>query len=243
MGASESSTENRRRLKPIQTCIVLVLVAVLVDGLVLAGWCAAFLPEGMLPAALAYHVSLTANFLVAFLAYTSLAAVPVALLTVPLSLAFRRHVWARKTCSWALVLLPVFALMASMTWIHRAVYWPVHHKAVRAVPPRAQGLVAAIERYKQDHGAPPSELSALLPDYLSEIPGTGVAGFPRFEYRLIADNESYTGRYELFMPCPYSYAGPSALLYWPGGNGYLVSWPQDAAQRRPDSDWVYVNMK
>ncbi len=87
------------------------------------------------------------------------------------------------------------------------------------------------------------KLDVLLPGYIKEIPATGLAGFPRFKYRVVPDNEAYQGRYELFMPCPYSYCGPSALLYWPKENGYLVSWPQDAAWRWDDGDWVYVNMK
>lgn len=241
-----SAESRNRRPGPIEFTkahVVLLLVAISLGFLLPAGWCAAFLPEGKLPGALAYHVSLTANLLIAILAYGSLAAFPVVLVTMLLSLIFRRRFRARRIGSWAFALVLAVVLMVPMLWISPAVYWPLHHKAVRAVPPRAQELVAAIERYKQERGAPPPQLDALVPGYTREIPGTGLAGFPRFEYHPLTDHGPYKGRYELSMPCPYSYWGPSALLNWPEENGYLVRWPEDAAWRWDGGDWVYVNMK
>jgi len=238
-----SSSDKWRSLKLNKAQVVTMLAAILLGFFLPACWCAAFLPEGIVPEAVAYHMSLTANFLIACLAYVSIAAMPVLLLTVLFALTSRGRPWLTRFGSWALALFLAALLLAPLHWIAPAVYWPLHHKAVRSVPPRAQELIAAIERYKDDHGTPPTLLDALVPGYLSEIPGTGLAGFPHFEYRLLADNESYQGRFELFMPCPYSYAGPSALVYWPKENGYLHSWPQDAEMRLADGDWVYVNMK
>jgi hypothetical protein len=220
-----------------------ILAAIFLGLFLTTCWCVALLPAWILPEVVAYHVSLTANFLIACLAYGSLVALPVLLLAVFVALLLRRKVWAVSAGSRALALLLPVLVLAPLLWIAPAIYWPLHHKAVRSVPPHAQELIAAIERYKDDHGAPPTHLDGLVPGYLSEIPGTGLAGFPHFEYHVLADHESYQGRFELFMPCPYSYAGPSALVYWPKENGYLHSWPQDAEMRLPGGDWVYVNMK
>ena len=238
-----SSSDKWRSLKLNKAQVVTMLAAILLGFFLPACWCAALLPAGILPEAVAYHVSLAANLIIACLAYGSLAALPLLLLALLFALLLHRHVWAARTGSWAFALLLPVLVLAALLWIAPAVYWPLHHKAVRSVPPRAQGLIGAIEQYKHDHGTPPTRLDGLVPGYLSEIPGTGLAGFPHFEYRLLADNESYQGRFELFMPCPYSYAGPSALVFWPKENGYLHSWPQDAEMRLADGDWVYVNMK
>lgn len=130
-----------------------------------------FLPENMLPGPVAYHVCLPANLLIALLFYGSLVALPAVLVVPVLSALFRGQTWARSTGPWASVLLLAFVLMAPMPWIHRTVYWPLPHKAVRAVHLLAHELVSGINRYKQNHGAPLPELGALQPDYLSEISG------------------------------------------------------------------------
>ncbi len=47
---------------------------------------------------------------------------------------------------------------------------------------RTQPLIDAIERYEADHQRAPDALSQLVPDYLSEVPGTGMPMYPEFAY-------------------------------------------------------------
>jgi len=52
---------------------------------------------------------------------------------------------------------------------------------------RSQPLVEAIERYSADHGSPPTALTRLVPDYLDEVPGTGMPAYPEYEYDTTSD--------------------------------------------------------
>jgi hypothetical protein len=49
---------------------------------------------------------------------------------------------------------------------------------------RSAALVDAIAAYERDAGMPPSNLTALVPKYLSEVPRTGMAAYPDYEYEL-----------------------------------------------------------
>ncbi len=53
---------------------------------------------------------------------------------------------------------------------------------VRAAAARGQDIVEAIEAYKADKQRRPPALAALAPDYLDEIPSTGLRGCPAFDY-------------------------------------------------------------
>lgn len=47
---------------------------------------------------------------------------------------------------------------------------------------RSAPLVEAIKAYDRDHGEPPPHLDALLPDYLPEVPSTGMRAYPEYRY-------------------------------------------------------------
>jgi hypothetical protein len=49
--------------------------------------------------------------------------------------------------------------------------------AVRSAP-----LIEAIERFEREQGHPPTALASLVPQYLSGIPGTGMAAYPAYDY-------------------------------------------------------------
>ena len=57
-----------------------------------------------------------------------------------------------------------------------------HDLAERSTP-----LVSAIERYIHDRGVPPESLNQLIPDYLSEIPNTGMMAYPEYQYEVGED--------------------------------------------------------
>lgn len=72
------------------------------------------------------------------------------------------------------------------------------HQVIHAGTP----LVKAIEQYEADHnGAPPPSLNALVPTYISAIPGTGIRAFPAFRYNVYRGHV-YEGRWALNVPCP-----------------------------------------
>ena len=79
---------------------VVVLAALLPACLLPLAWCAALLPKGIIPEFVAYHLSLSANLLIAALAYGSLVAIPALVFISLLTWLFRHHPQARKVRTW-----------------------------------------------------------------------------------------------------------------------------------------------
>jgi hypothetical protein len=52
-----------------------------------------------------------------------------------------------------------------------------HQLASRSAP-----LAHALAAYTTDHGSPPETLNALIPDYIQEIPSTGMGAYPTYQY-------------------------------------------------------------
>ena len=55
-------------------------------------------------------------------------------------------------------------------------------RAFQNVPDRAAPLVQAINDFEASNGLPPDSLEELVPRYLKEIPFTGLAAYPEFDY-------------------------------------------------------------
>jgi len=108
-------------------------------------------------------------------------------------------------------------------------------------------IIAAIEKYHANNGKYPAQLEALVPTYLSEIPYTGLVGYPKFEYRLPNTklSEEYkddsSKKYELFVSMGY----PSPLEEH---SDYFIYWPEkqypasvyDGFALYEIGDWAYA---
>jgi hypothetical protein len=51
-----------------------------------------------------------------------------------------------------------------------------------ALAHRSETLVAAVKAYDAKFGRPPDSLEALVPDFISGIPSTGMRAYPKYEY-------------------------------------------------------------
>lgn len=85
--------------------------------------------------------------------------------------------------------LPV-VLMAA--WVVAMRCAPPHHVQVReaefsALAERSRALTDALARYAEDHERSAPSLEALVPDYLPEVPATGIDLHPLYRYRVFAD--------------------------------------------------------
>lgn len=78
---------------------------------------------------------------------------------------------------------------------------------VNNLPRRSRSLIAAIQQFQEDHGAPPTSLGALVPGYLPAIPDTGVPRFPKYKYRVLNKDDQVPVMWYDLGPAP----GPSAL--------------------------------
>jgi hypothetical protein len=78
-------------------------------------------------------------------------------------------------------------------------------------------IVEALALYKQKTGAYPADLRALVPDYLHEIPYTGMIGYPEFEYAKDRnDLKIKPNQYELRIACSSGGINFDRFIYWPG---------------------------
>lgn len=109
-----------------------------------------------------------------------------------------------------------------------------HDLAERSTP-----LVSAISQYTDDHGAPPQALNELIPDYLNEIPKTGIMAYSDYRYEVGEDAEHYEGNpWVLRVFTPSGGINFDAFMYFPLQNypdhGYGGSFERVG-------DWAYLH--
>lgn len=109
----------------------------------------------------------------------------------------------------------------------------IRNKAFTAVAENAQPLVNAIQAFEKDTGAPPPTLNTLVPNYLSEVPGTGMGSCPRFDYAAKGLLHRPTGSWYLgFDTTDSGVLDFDAFFYEP-----TADW--EAGERF--GDWVYLH--
>lgn len=104
---------------------------------------------------------------------------------------------------------------------------------------RSLPLVRAIESFVETENRVPDELGDLVPEYLAEVPKTGMGAYPDYEFVTSKDGEATEGNdWILRVDCPLGFLNWDQFLYFPNGNypefgygGYLV----------PVGDWAYVH--
>ncbi len=68
---------------------------------------------------------------------------------------------------------------------------------------RSKPIISAIEGYEKTNGHAPSNLSSLVPEYLSEIPNTGMGAYPDYNFYSGEKAKEYEGNpwvLEVFTP-------------------------------------------
>jgi len=105
---------------------------------------------------------------------------------------------------------------------------------------RSQPLIAAIEKYERDQGAPPERLATLVPDYLPALPGTGMRACSEYQYVTGPHTrEEYAGNPWVLQVIPPVFGvGFDEVLYFPRQN-----YPQRGygGSLERIGDWAYVH--
>ncbi|MCZ6598532.1 MAG: hypothetical protein O7B99_12895 [Planctomycetota bacterium] len=91
----------------------------------------------------------------------------------------------------------------------------VRARSFRALAERSQPLVDAIARYHRHQDFPPSSLAALVPEYLDEIPGTGIDPYPEYRYLVLEEGSRFETPWELRVPCGRGLLNWDVFVYWP----------------------------
>jgi len=109
---------------------------------------------------------------------------------------------------------------------------------IRQATARGGPLLHALERYREDHGVYPGSLDELQPDYLAEVPGTGMIAYPDFEYEPPGEAEPEAGGYSLYVYCLLMWCGFDTLHYWPSQDYPEKMW--GGVVERIDG-WAYIH--
>lgn len=112
-------------------------------------------------------------------------------------------------------------------------------RAFTALTERAQPLVNAIHAFEKDNGHPPPMLSALVPEYLSKVPGTGIGSCPDFYYNAKGLEFLPTGSWYLgFDTTDSGLLDFDSFFYEPAGR-YDGATGSNYYERF--GDWVYMH--
>lgn len=108
-----------------------------------------------------------------------------------------------------------------------------------ALAERMEPLVAAILAYEKQHGAPPPNLDALVPEFIPAIPPTGMSAYPTMKYLVGKDADHWFGNpWALHMDTSEGVLDWDYFYYLPLQN-YPPTQPDGTPQRI--GEWVYLH--
>ena len=103
---------------------------------------------------------------------------------------------------------------------------------------RSKPLIESIKLYEKDHGQAPSALEELIPDYIDEVPPTGMGIAPKYEYNRsegIGEDTYWGNPWQLVVNVDSKVIGCHKFVYAPNQN-----YP-DNRNLRKITDWVYLD--
>ncbi|MCG6154814.1 hypothetical protein [Rubinisphaera margarita] len=105
---------------------------------------------------------------------------------------------------------------------------------------RSEPLIEAIKSYEAEHRAPPVSLDELVPEFIAEVPTTGMSAYPRYDYYAgRATEKEYCGNpWVLRVGTPRGFGDWDEMLYFPTQNYDEYKYHQFL---EPVNDWAYVN--
>lgn len=106
-----------------------------------------------------------------------------------------------------------------------------------ALAQRSRPLVSAIRDFENKFARPPDSLEQLVPEFLTSVPDTGIAAYPKYEY-MTPDDDSYEGNRWILMVNTLSGSGWDVFLYFPKQN-YPSAGYGGTIERI--EDWAYVH--
>lgn len=110
-------------------------------------------------------------------------------------------------------LLLAFVLLIATFWLLFAPEnWGKRKARFEMVSSTGMVVVEAIQKYSVEHGAPPPNLQALVPQYLPFVPQTGLRDYPTFQYQVSANSNA---PWEVRVECSSGFLNWDVFFYWP----------------------------
>ena len=176
---------------------------------------AVFWPQELYSPSTAHRLSFAADVAGGIALWVSLLSFPT--LLTGLLVAARIRARGRHCLYIALFCVSLFVsatLSVRMIGQYRDTYFAWREYAFEMVVHRGQPIIDALDAYLKDKGQYPDSLHDLVPDYLKEIPTTGLAGYPEYQFR----KPSPRIPYELFVKLDSSNSVSNdspRFYYWP----------------------------
>jgi len=161
----------------------------------------------------------------------------VCLMSIPFVFA---GLFVKEARGWSLLLL-LAALAALMGGIWSARYAKsIRQAGLEEFTGRSQTLIEAIKSYEAQHGRPPDSLEDLVPQFIAEVPTTGMSAYPEYDlYTGEAYEKEYCGnRWVLRVATPRGVINWDEMLYFPKQNYDEYEYRRSL---EPVNDWMYFN--
>ncbi len=112
-------------------------------------------------------------------------------------------------------------------------------RAMESIAQTGEQIINAIKSFENKYGHPPEKLTDLVPEFLNEIPSTGIKACPSFLYETGVDTEKvYHGNSWVLLVIPPLVDEMALFLYYPNGE-----YPLDAQEGKWEliDGWAYVH--
>lgn len=104
---------------------------------------------------------------------------------------------------------------------------------------KTQPLIDSIIEYHKKEGAYPEALSALVPNYISKVPTTGIPVYPKYIYTLSTNKKEWSGNpWALYVNSPIGIINWDIFLYLPNENYPKVGY---GGWLEKIDNWAYVH--
>ncbi|MCM3874734.1 MAG: hypothetical protein ND895_28910 [Pyrinomonadaceae bacterium] len=104
---------------------------------------------------------------------------------------------------------------------------------------RSRPLILAIHRFEAKYGKPPENLEQITPEFLPQVPKTGMGAYPEYEYQRVNDRNSYEGNaWVVTVSASSGLVNWDQFLYFPKQN-YPKSGYGGGIERI--EEWAYVH--
>ncbi|MEK7781354.1 MAG: hypothetical protein AAB370_07625 [Verrucomicrobiota bacterium] len=115
----------------------------------------------------------------------------------------------------------------------------IRHDAFLNLVERSTPLIQAIQAYEKKHGLPPVSLAALVPEFLSAVPGTEIGAYPEYKYVTGEKAKRFENNpWALYIFTPSGGINFDQFLYFP-----LQNYPERGfgGWLERIGDWAYVH--
>ena len=155
---------------------------------------------------------------------------------IPASLIGLIFKFSRKICFIILLCGIVYFGAAEVCfWLGGSVRMAAFHKLAK----RSETLVRAIKNYEMKYGSPPASLENLVPEFLPNIPQTGMGEYPEYEYKVGDEAQKFAkDTWCLVVNTPSCGSGWDIFIYLPSQDYPELGY---GGVLEKVSDWAYVH--